>query len=546
MSVNSRTTKPPSPQPGINSSFVPDEVTKLLQAAQGDEEDDEYDFGLTAEELAEEVEASLENHPAPPDRTWAEWFIFMKPALLIVFWYLCKNISLTLIQPQVPFLLKHYYNGDEGQAAQTQTIFDATRALLAAFLVPVYGNLLDSVGRRPFFIFGGIASALPPAFLYALPRNPLWYLFFYEVSLLFSTTYSLAYISDCYEERDRAKVFAIADGVQAMGALIAIAAQHMSPDAIVALALIVAMLRVPFSLFVIPETLPKHQRKKFELSLLTPNPLKSMRVITTNKVMKAVTVIICCVLVAAVGIADITSYFLQERVSWHKDDAFTQTVENGLLQPVALLIVYPIVSRFVRLERIVLFAFLCLDGALVVLILLFAKWEVFALLNPLGITSVLAIPALVGIFANAGKQDNQGMRMAGVAALMDLTNAFVPLIMGVMFAHLPKAINWIPFLICLLATTPAIVIAGCFLTRWIREDRAMVLAESFVKSGNTSFGMPGPKPLAVAAVEEAEAKSGRPRANSRADGSLPGSRTRRGRANSQAASSLPGSRNNRV
>ena len=554
VSVNSRTSRSsrtPPPRPGstspqpANTSFVPDEATRLLH--QVCDEDDEYDFGLTAEELEREVEASLQNKEAPPDRTWAEWFVFMKPAMLIVFWAFCKNVSSTLISPMVPFLLKDYYNGDKAQAAQIQTIFDATRAFIAALLVPIYGNILDNVGRKPFFIFAAIASTLPPAFLIAIPRNPLWYMFFSEVSQVFSVTYTLAYIADCYEERDRAKVFAVVDGVQALGSLMAIGAQFMSQDAIIVVALTFVLIRVPFALFVIPETLNKQQRKPFSVKYLKAHPLKAIRVITKNKVMLALTFIVGCLLITAVGIADITSYFLQQRVNWTQDDGFSFTVENGLLQPFSLLIVYPLVAKYVKPERLILLAFICLDLDLIVLIFLYQKWQVFALMGPLGVTLSLGVPALVGIFSNAGEQGNQGQRMAGISAVMDLINAFAPLGIGIMFAHLSESLNWIPFAICLGLSIPAIIMLGCCLSRWVLEDRAIVLAKSFVESGNTSFAMPGPKPLAVAAVEEAEAKSGRPRANSRAAGSLPGSRSNRSRAESRSpATSLPGSRNNRV
>ena len=455
---------------------------------------------ITTDDLDRAVDASLEDRHSPigdassilsdpstrhggGGRSVYEWYVFMKPALLLVLWTVISGMAQTLISPMVPFLLKHYYDGDVKKAASTQTIFDATRALVAAFLVPVYGRLLDTLGRRPFFIATAIVSTLPPAFLYAVPHNPLIYLFFSEVYQLFSTTYYMAYVADCYVERDRAKVLALGEGMSNLAAMIAIGTPYMSFDALVLTSIALMLVRIPMGFFLIPETLPKALRKPLTKEIFTAiSPVKSIKVVLSNRVMMGVTFVMVCLLITSGGLADITQYYMQQRVNWTQDDNFHYTLEQGLVGPFILLVFYPIAAKRVQPLKLVLVAFVALIGSLVVLILLHYKWQIYGLIGPFGGGTWIGIPSLVSIFANAGDQDNQGLRMAGLAAIMDLFNALTPLVMGQLFAHLTSRLSYIPFIICLALSVPGIGMCALILPRWVKEDRREVLIRSLTSS----------------------------------------------------------------
>ena len=348
----------------------------------------------------------------PVDRTWPEWWHFMRPCFIVTLFALLKMLSQVLTAPLLPFLLTEFYGGDVQQAAETQTRFDAGRAFVAMFMVPIYGKLLDTMGRRPFFILAAFLNIIPALLLLLWPDRPLYYLASNQVALVFSGTYQVAYIADNYAERDRAKMFAISTGIAALGTLIVLLTLVLSHQVIFMLSLLFVVLRLPVALFMVKETLPESERRKFQCSFLNPNPMPSVRLIFSNRVMKAVSIVCCMLVTTAVGTGEISGYYLIKKVAWTEQDNYMSAAEIGLLVPVTLLIVFPLCSKYMRPTRIVFLAFCLMIAGLIVLMAITGKWMFYAIVLPLLMGMEIGVPTLIGVFANAGDQDTQGMRMA--------------------------------------------------------------------------------------------------------------------------------------
>lgn len=467
---------------GVDNASLQRSFALLNLRGGGKESEDEAPILTGLVDASTSTALPLDYDAVAKSRTWRQWCSFMTPAFKVLGFVFLNNFAKVLLGSLIPFVLSDYF-GSKREAAMVQTVSDAVRAFIGVLFVPIYGNLLDTIGRHPFFILNASLWALPAAFYIAIPSTPIFYLFFYEVASVFSTSYYLAFIADCYpDSRDRAKAFAIVDGGSLMAYLLAFIGTLVSKETVAWITLGLVLLRVPYACFLFSETLDKHQRKSFSCALFKVNPISAVRVITRNKVLKAVTIVVAGFLITTVGNLEISSYYLQQRLDWTKDDAFLSLVVTGLVAPFLLLVVYPLLSKCVRPSRISAMAYLALMVGTLILVVATAKWQVFAFFVPLSCATNLGFPALLGVFSNAGEGADQGRRLTGIGAVIDFTFAMVPLAIGQMFHALPRTLNWLPFSLCLLASLPGFIICFFFLPKWIAADRKETLAKSFAQA----------------------------------------------------------------
>lgn len=89
-------------------------------------------------------------------RWWREW----KAALSVMGLTVIAGATVNAVQPITPEMKKHYF-GSDAKAAMVQSIIDCVVALLMLLSAGVYGRLLDSIGRRPFFLLATTCGIIP-------------------------------------------------------------------------------------------------------------------------------------------------------------------------------------------------------------------------------------------------------------------------------------------------------------------------------------------------------------------------------------------------
>ena len=391
----------------------------------------------------------------------------------VVFSSLYSTIAINLIAPQIPYLMKEYFGGGiaaSKEAAQVQTILDTLRAAVGFFFVPLYGNMMDTIGRRPFFLLASILGTLPFASLYLAPTNPIWYLACNEIYQLISGAYAYAYLIDSYDEEDRGSIFSVKNGVGILVGLPTAYYQFLSYETKVIVALMLVLTRIPFAYFAVRETLSAAEQKPFAWKDLTLNSLPVMQLVLGNKVMRVMILLVSLMLIAVIGPGEIGAYYLIDKIGFTLSDNYTLGTETAVSGPVALLIGYPFISRFLKPHWIILITFVLLCLNMLGYALVTAPWQVFAILTPLSVGEQVGTPAIISVYSNAGDQMDQGKRLAGLVAIMDLVQTVFPLLTVQFFASLPPREFYRIYVGAAAMLLPAIFICIFWLPKVVEHD----------------------------------------------------------------------------
>lgn len=411
--------------------------------------------------------------------------------LIISLWSFCMSIN----QLSAPFLtkIKSDQLGGEQRAGEIVSIAAGTTAVVGIFTASLFGTLLDTYGRRPFFILASVLNLLVSALTTFLRDRIIVSIVVGSVAGLVQQSYLPAAIADAYSTKMRIRAVSIVIACGSLAALTMILTSFISEDACFYIAFGSTIVSLAVSLF-IPETLTEAlQRKRdVEQKLLLnnsiidappeeqrrcENPFAAMIHLCKSKVMLSCTAILFFYLMAQVGTGDVYMFYLAERVQFTAQDNAWVMIEAGVLQPLVLLVFVPLALKYVSPILLMLFALGMLIAELVLIATMWALWPVFALGVPIVAFTQVLQPVVLGIVQNSGDERDQGRRMSGLQAVMDLADGVGPLMFGLLFGNLKAALVFLPFVIS--AGLVVIPIALTFrLTRWIAEEEAKKNADA--------------------------------------------------------------------
>ena len=191
-----------------------------------------------------------------------------------------------IIIPVFPRLVLGFLGGNQAEAGFYNGVFNATWALMQFIFAPILGALSDKFGRRPVLII----SALGLGFDYmvqALSPNLSWLFVGRVVSGITSASFtvSFAYVADTVPAEKRAGAYGMIGSIfgvgfiagPALGALLGSFGPRFPFWGAAALSLTSAF----YGLFVLPESLPLINRRRF--SFKTANPVGGLLMIRGRK-----------------------------------------------------------------------------------------------------------------------------------------------------------------------------------------------------------------------------------------------------------------------
>src|SRR5262245_49717009 len=217
---------------------------------------------------------------APVDRgprSAAVVFIFITVVL--------DMLALGLIVPVLPKLVVEFMGGDTAGAARISGLFGTAWALMQLVFSPLLGALSDRFGRRPVILISLFGLGLDYV-LMALAPSLRWLFAGRVISGITAATFATAnaYIADVSPPERRAAGFGLLGAAfglgfvlgPALGGVLGSIGPRLPFWAAAGLTLANAL----YGVFVLPESLPRERRARFEWR--RANPIGSLRLLATH------------------------------------------------------------------------------------------------------------------------------------------------------------------------------------------------------------------------------------------------------------------------
>jgi len=388
-------------------------------------------------------------NPAPPVRRAALAFIFVTVVLDV--------LALGVVIPVLPGLVKDFLHGDSGRAAEYFGLFGTVFALMQFVFAPVMGALSDQFGRRPIILLSNFGLGLDYIVM-ALAPSLGWLFLGRVISGITGASFTAAgaYIADVTPPEKRASGYGLIGAAwgtgfvlgPALGGLLGGISSRLPFWTAAALTLVNAT----YGLFVLPESLPKERRSRFQLR--KANPVGSLRLLRSHPELFGLAGVTFLYFLAHNVLPSVFVLYADYRYGWGKESVGLVLALVGVCGIVVQAVVVKwAVARFG--ERRTLLAGLFLGAAGFAIYGLAASGLVFLLAVPVFAFMGLYNPAAQGLMTRLVGPDEQGQLQGANSSIMGITGMIGPSIFTLTFArfidpgfrfHVPGA----PFLLAAL------------------------------------------------------------------------------------------------
>jgi DHA1 family tetracycline resistance protein-like MFS transporter len=355
-------------------------------------------------------------------------FIFITMLLDVIGW--------GIIIPVIPALIEELIQGDLSEAAKVGGWLTFAYAIVQFVFAPIIGNLSDKYGRRPVILASLFGFSLDYLLLAFSPT--ITWLFIGRIIAGItgaSITTASAYIADISTPENRAKNFGLIGAAFGLGFIIGpviggLLGQYGSRVPFYATA-ILCMLNFLYGYFILPESLPKENRRAFDIK--RANPIGSFKHLKKYPSLIGLVAAVFFLYTASHAIQSNWSYFTMYQFNWDEKMVGLSLGAIGLLvalvQGVLIRWIHPILGNE---KSIYVGMFLYSIG-----MLLFAfateSWMMFAFLIPYCLGGI-AGPALQAVISLQVPANEQGEIQGTLTGVMSASAIIGPPVMtGIFF-----------------------------------------------------------------------------------------------------------------
>ncbi len=398
---------------------------------------------------------------APAARRAAIGFIFVT-ALLDV-------MSLGLIIPVLPNLVKSFVGGDTASASRWVGLFGTSWALMQFIFSPVLGVVSDRFGRRPVILISVFGLGLDYVLMAVAPSLG-WLWLGRVLSGITAASFSTAgaYIADVTPPEKRAQSFGVigaAFGVgfvlgPALGGLLG----DLSPRLPFWCAAGLALANGLYGLFVLPESLPPERRTSFRWA--KANPFGAMKLLARYEGLPTLGAVVFLYQLAHNVLPSIFVLYTGYRYHWSPRDVGVSLAATGVASIVVQTrLVGPAVRRLG--ERGALRVGLA-AGALGFAIYGFAPTPLAYWMGlPVFALTGLIQPGVMGLMTRKVEGNEQGQLQGATSSIMGVTGLIGPGLFTTVFAwsiadaHMPGIAVLLAavFMVAALAVTAKVGVA---------------------------------------------------------------------------------------
>ncbi|MCB0463414.1 MAG: TCR/Tet family MFS transporter [Flavobacteriaceae bacterium] len=355
-------------------------------------------------------------------------FIFITMLVDVIGW--------GIIIPVIPALIEELIQGDLSEAAKVGGWLTFAYAIVQFIFAPIIGNLSDKFGRRPIILVSLFGFSLDYLLLAFSPT--ITWLFIGRIIAGItgaSITTASAYIADISTPENRAKNFGLIGAAFGLGFIIGpviggLLGQYGSRVPFYATA-ILCMLNFLYGYFILPESLPKENRRAFDIK--RANPIGSFTHLKNYPSLIGLVLAVFILYTASHAIQSNWSYFTMYQFNWDEKMVGLSLGAVGLLvglvQGVLIRWVNPILGN----EKSIYVGMALYSAGMLLFGIATESWMMFVFLIPYCLGGI-AGPAFQAIISNQVPANEQGEIQGTLTSVMS-ASAIVgpPLMTGVFF-----------------------------------------------------------------------------------------------------------------
>ena len=360
-----------------------------------------------------------------------------RPLFIIVATVLLNSIGFGIIMPVMPKLVMEVTGQGLAQAALYGGWLMFAYAIMQFFFAPVLGNLGDRFGRRRVLLVSLIAFSLDYLVMGWAPTLGWLFAGRFVAGIAAATNSTAnAYIADISPAAERPQNFGLLGAAFGVGFIIGPVLGGMLGEygtrAPFYAAAALGVLNLGFTFFALPESLPREQRRPFELA--RANPFGAVAQLTKMPIVLALVVAVFLYNLGHFVMPAIWSYYTIERFGWSPREigyslgyvGILSVLVQGYLTRIVIPRVGPSVAAYVGLG-FALVAFLGYAFAP-------SGWMMYVVML-LGALSGFTMPALQAIMTSRMAANTQGELQGAIASANALTAVIGPPLMTQLFGY---------------------------------------------------------------------------------------------------------------
>jgi DHA1 family tetracycline resistance protein-like MFS transporter len=349
-------------------------------------------------------------------------------------------IGLGLIIPVMPQLIKTLTGGTTSDASVWSSWLTLAYAAMQFLFSPVMGNLSDQYGRRPVLLLSLLGFGVDYIFLSFAPT--IWWLFVGRLIAGItgaSFTTAAAYIADISTPQNRAQNFGMIGAAFGLGFIIGPLIGGLLGSFGARVPFLVAagltLLNTLYGYFVLPESLPKENRRKFQWK--RANPMGSLLHLKKYPAISSLVLSLIFIYIAAHAVQSNWSCLVFDKLEWSERLIGISLGVFGALIAVVQAMLTRKVNPILGNEKSVYVGL----GFYTLGMLLFgmadSTWMMFVFIIPYCLGGI-ANPALQAIISGQVPSNEQGELQGGLTSLMSFTSIIGPWVMNHLFAYFTK------------------------------------------------------------------------------------------------------------
>jgi len=399
-----------------------------------------------------------------------------KTALIFILITIClDSIGLGIIIPSFPTLVAETANVSIDDSSKYYGVVLGSYAAMQFLFSPLVGNLSDRFGRRPILLLSVLGMGLDYIVMYVAP-DLFWLVLGRAVSGIFGASYTTAaaYIADISTPENRAQNFGMIGAAFGIGFVVGPAIGGLltdfGPRTPFMVAAIFSLINFFYGFFVLKESLPIADRRKFELS--RANPLGALLQMGRFKKMKYLFIVSFLLILTNMSVHSAWNYFTISKFDWTKKEVGMSLAVVGICFGIVQGAASGVLIKRLGEKGAAAFGLIILFITLIGISFIPANmgWMMYLIIAPYALSGIVD-PAIRTIVSKGTANNEQGELQGVFTSIMSMGEIIGPQLFMTIFYTARKQFpsqDWsygTPFL-----AASILALAAFILVRWVLKD----------------------------------------------------------------------------